>query len=219
MIAAELINKELPTLSLKDTVSKAMELMDEFKVRHLPVVEGDVYLGLVSEKFLFELDENDLLKGHANALVRPFMFEDQHLFDALKLIDTFRISLVPVLAKDEKYIGSFTEFSLARSITGLTAVQQPGGIIVLEMPPSDYTLTQIAQIVESNDGRILACYLAPQKDSTKIEVTLKINREDLSAILSAFTRYNYKVKAAFHQSENDEDMRKRFELFMNYMNM
>jgi acetoin utilization protein AcuB len=219
MTAAELINKNLPVLSPGDLVSSAIALMDEFKISHLPLVENDVYLGLFSELFLLELDEADTLSKHSEALVRPFVYVDQHLFDALKLMDTFKISLIPVLGKDDKFAGSFTESSLAESITNLTAVQQPGGIIVLEMNPADYTLGQIAQIVESNDARILACYLAPQKDSNKIEVTLKVNREDLSAILPAFIRYNYTVKATFHHSDNDEDMRRRFELFMNYINM
>lgn len=220
MIASALINKALPVLTLKDKPSKGLKLMDEFKVAHLPVVENGDYLGLVSEKYLEELNEqHDGLKSHVHSFVRPFIFEDQHLFDALKLIDTFRISLIPVLGKDEKYVGSFTEYSLADSITGLTAVQQPGGIIILEMNPADYTLTQIAKIVEENDARILACYLTPQQGSERIEVTLKINREDLSSILQTFSRYKYSVKASFHQSEYDEDMRRRFELFMNYVNM
>jgi len=219
MIAAALINKDLPVLSLNEKVSKAIKRMGENKVAHLALTDNDAYLGLLSENFLLKLNKDDLLGKHLDSLVKPFMYEDQHLFDALKLIAAFRISLIPVLTKDEKYLGSFTVFSLADSLTGLTAVQQPGGIVVLEMNPADYTLTQIAQIVESNDARILACYLAPQKDSAKIEVTLKINREDLSAILSAFTRYNYNVRATFHQSDNDEDMRRRFELFMNYINM
>lgn len=220
MVAAQLINKELPVLSPKDKLSRAIELMDEFKVTHLPVAENGEYLGIVSEKALLDLsDSKGTLKDLVHTLVRPFMYEDQHLFDALKLIDTFKISLVPVLGKDEKYLGAFTEYSLADSITGLTAVQQPGGIIILEMMPADYTLTQIAKIVEENDARILACYLTPQQGSDKIEVTLKINREDLSAILHAFHRFNYHVKVSFHQSEYDEDMRRRFELFMNYVNM
>lgn len=220
MIAVELINKGLPALAPKDKIKKALDLMDEFKVAHLAIVDKDDYLGLISEKALLDLEnQNDTIKNQVHSLVRPFMFEDQHLFDALKLIDTFKITLVPVLGKDEKYLGSFSEYSLADAITNLTAVQQPGGIIVLEMEPQDYTLTQIARIVEENDSRILACYLTPQENSSKIDVTLKINREDLSAILQALGRFNYSIKASFHQSEYDEDMRRRFELFMNYVNM
>ncbi len=219
MIAAELLNVGLPVLSKNDTVSKALKLMKEFKVAHLPVVTLDEYLGLVSEHALLTLNLKDTLGKQAGTLVRPFLFEDQHLFDALKLIDTFKISLVPVLSKNEKFLGSFTEFSLADALTALTAVQQSGGIIILEMPSANYTLTQIAQIVEENDARILACYLISQQETNTVEVTLKINREDLSSIIQTFTRYNYSIKATFHQSENDEDMRRRFELFMNYINM
>ena len=83
----------------------------------------------------------------------------------------------------------------------------------------DYSLTQIAQIIEGNDGKVLSCYLRPLTDSTKIEVTLKLNKEDLSAILQTFYRYNYTVKASYHQSEFSDDMKNRFDSFMNYINI
>jgi predicted transcriptional regulator len=80
-------------------------------------------------------------------------------------------------------------------------------------------MTQVAQIVEGNDAKILSSYVNSLADSTKIEVTLKLNKSDLSAILQTFYRYNYNVKASFHQSEFSDDMKNRFDSFMNYINI
>ena len=220
MIAAELINRNLPVIHSKDKCSKVLDLMDEFKVNHLPVVDGNTYLGLISETFIQSLDDDtDKVEEHLESLVKPFVFEDQHLFDALKLIDAFKLNIVVVLDKNEKYLGAFETSSIVHAITNLNAVNQSGGILVLEMNPRDYSMTQLSQIIEGNDARILASYVTPQEGSSNIEVTLKINREDLSSIIQTLHRFNYIVKSMFHQSEYDEDMRRRFEVFMNYINM
>lgn len=221
MVASELINKGLPVVHSKDSLETAIDLMDEYQVSHFPIVDNDEYIGLLSRSYLFDLDidEEAKLSPYINNLPRPFIYEDQHLFDVLKLVDSFKISLIPVLNKQDKFIGWFSTNSIVQLITSLSAVQQSGGIIILEMQPADYTLTQIAQIVEGNDAKILACYTTPTENGNSIAVTLKINREDLSAIIQTFHRYNYTIKATFHQSEFDDDMRRRFDLFMNYINM
>ena len=219
MIAAELINYSLPQLLPTDTVGKALELMDEFKLTFLPVVENDKYLGIIAESRLFELDEEAELLKYIVDLPVPSIKEDQHLLDAFMLMDAFKINMLPVLNIEGKYLGYFTDTSLANAIAKLTAVQQPGGILILEMFPSDYTLTQIAQIVEGNNASILASYITPQVGSNKIEVTLKINKEDLAAIIQTFNRFNYTVRSVFHVSQNDDDIKRRYDQLMNYINM
>ena len=92
-------------------------------------------------------------------------------------------------------------------------------IIILEVNNVDYSLSQISQIVEGNDAKILSAYVANVPNSTKVEVTLKTNKEDLTRILQTFIRYNYIVKATFHQSSFEEDMRSRYDEFINYINM
>ena len=82
------------------------------------------------------------------------------------------------------------------------------------MPNRDYSLTEIARIVEGNDGKIISSYVHTHEDSTKIEVTLKINLHDLSAIISAFERHRYTIKASYHQSRDTDDIRERFDNLM-----
>jgi hypothetical protein len=80
-------------------------------------------------------------------------------------------------------------------------------------------LSEIARIVESNDAKILSSYISSHIDSTKLEVTIKINRTDLSAIIQTFNRYNYTIKASFHQSEYVDDLKDRFDSFMSFLNI
>jgi hypothetical protein len=81
----------------------------------------------------------------------------------------------------------------------------------------DYSMAQIGQIVESNNAKILSSYIMSSVDSTKVEVTLKINQIELSSIIRTFERYDYVVKAAFQKSEVDDDMQQRFDALMNFM--
>jgi hypothetical protein len=101
----------------------------------------------------------------------------------------------------------------------MAAINQPGSIIVLEMSQNDYSLSEIAQIIESNDAKILSMYITASIDSTLMDVILKINKQDLGAIIQTFNRYNYSVKASYGEEEDPEDLKDRFDSLMNYLNV
>ena len=104
-------------------------------------------------------------------------------------------------------------------MSNMISVQNPGGVIVLELNQNDYSVTQIGSIVEGNDAKILSLHISSTAESTKLEVTIKVNREDLSAIIQTFNRYNYSVKAAFQDSSFDKGMNDRLDEFMHFLNI
>lgn len=220
MLAKDLITDEIPPLKTSDTGLMVINWMDEFKVSHLPIVNNHEYLGLISDTDILDLNITDEELGkHKLSLMRPFVTENQHVYEVIKLISNLKLTVLPVLDGNQNYVGLIPVTALLQQFAILAATREPGGIIMLEMNVLDYSLSQIAQIVESNDGKILSCYLNSIADSTRIEVTLKINKEDISGILQTFYRYNYTVKASFHQSEFSDDMKNRFDSFMNYINI
>ncbi|MCE9538869.1 MAG: CBS domain-containing protein [Bacteroidetes bacterium] len=220
MLAKDLITDEIPPLKTSDTGLMVINWMDEFKVTHLPIVNNGEYLGLISDTDILDLNITDEEIGkHKLSLIRPFVSENQHVYEVIKMISNMKLTVLPVLDENENYLGLIPLSSLLQQFSLLAATREPGGIIVLEMNILDYSLSQIAQIVEGNDGKILSCYLNSLPDSTRIEVTLKVNKTDISAILQTFNRYNYTVKASFHQSEFSDDMKNRFDSFMNYINI
>lgn len=220
MLAKDLITDEVPPLKTSDTGLMVINWMDEFKVSHLPIVNNHEYLGLISDTDILDLNiTDDEIGKHKLSLIRPFVKENQHVYEVIKMISNMKLTVLPVLDENENYLGLIPLTSLLQQFSILAATREPGGIIVLEMNELDYSLSQIAQIVEGNDGKILSCYLNSLPESTRIEVTVKVNKTDISGILQTFNRYNYTVKASFHQSEFSDDMKNRFDSFMNYINI
>ena len=107
-----------------------------------------------------------------------------------------------------------------QTFANLSALKQPGGILELELNVNDYTLTEISQIIEGNDARILSLYVSSPEESTKLNITLKVSATDISSIIQTFNRYNYTVKASYMESGEMEDlMHNRFEAFMKYLSI
>ena len=220
MLIADLITHDIPALKPADTIEQALDWMEEFKVEHLPVLSHKTLSGIVSESDLQALHDNQGKIGdHQFRYLRPVIHPQQHAFDALKLMSGMHLTLIPVLDDNDNYMGSITQKSVLDRIAGFTSVMEQGGIIELELNKNDYSLTQIASIVEGNDAKILSCYVTSAPDSNKIEVTLKVNREDLSRILQTFNRYNYTVKASYHQAGYEDDLKTRFDEFMRFLNI
>lgn len=221
MLTADLITDEVPPLKSTDTIDLALHWMEEFKVHHLAVVKGTELLGLVSESDLLDSNSNpESVIGESKVhLIKPIIHAHQHAYDALKLMSGMNLSLLPILDEKEQFAGSVTQKSVLEKMSGISAVMEPGGIIELEINKNDYSLTQIASIIEGNDAKILSCYVTSLPDTTKIEVTLKLNIDDLSRILQTFYRYNYTVKASYHQEQFDDDLKHRFNEFMRFINI
>lgn len=220
MLASELITDEIPPLKTSDTGLKALQWMEEFKVTHLPIVENKEFLGLVSDTDILDLNTPELpLSSHKLSLIRPYVFEHNHIYEVIKLVNNFTLTVIPVLDAQNNYQGCISLASLVQSFAKMASLQDPGGIIILSLNINDYSLSEIAGIVEGNDAKILSLYITSSNDSTEMEVTLKINRVDLTGVLQTFYRYDYNVKASFHQSEFSDDFKQRFDSFMNYLNM
>jgi CBS domain-containing protein len=218
MNAIDLITYDIPPLVHSDSGEKAMNWMDEFKVSHLPVLKNGNYVGLVSETdILDKLDFSKNLDELFQHLPRPYVYAEAHLFEILSKISEFKISVMPILDKDEKYIGCTNIFELMTTIANTASIKEKGGILVLEINQSDYSMSQIAQIVESNNAKILSSTILSDPSSTNMDVTLKINQEDLTHIIRTFERYDYTVKAEYQNGMGSDDLKWRYDALMNYL--
>lgn len=218
MRAKELITEEIPPLTHTDSGEKALRWMDEFKVSHLPVLKNGNFVGVISESdVLDKLDIVESLDKLFDHLPRPYVFENAHIYEVLSKISEHRISILPILDENEKYLGCTSVYHLLTVIANTGSIKETGGIIVLEVNSIDYSMAQIAQIVESNNAKILSSYIMSSVDSTKLEVTLKINQVELSRIIRTFERYDYIIKESYQKSEGDEDIQNRYDALMNFL--
>lgn len=219
MRAADLISDEIPTLEGSDNALFAMQLLDEFKMKQLPVVEGNEFLGLISDSAVMEIEDPEApLKDFCRNLQMIYVQKDQHVYDLIRIAAEFQLSAIPILNNENKYMGVVSIYCMVRELSHMASVQQPGGVLVLELNQTDYSLVEISQIVEGNDAKILSANITSVSDSQKIELTLKLNLTNIDAIIQTFNRYDYIISASFHESDFDDMIKERYEELMRYIN-
>ncbi|MHA4896631.1 CBS domain-containing protein [Pedobacter sp. PWIIR3] len=220
MFASELISNSIPPLKTSDSVQKSLERMTEFKLYHLPIVNETQFLGLLAEEDLIEVrDTQQAIGAISLPLHNPFVYEDAHVYDIIRLFNQLNLSVVPVLDYKKNYLGLVSINNILEYTSEIYAVKEQGGIIVLEIGNRNNSLAHMAQIVEADNAQILSSYVQSFPDSTKLEVTLKINKTELSSIIASFERYNYQVKAVFNTTLSDDGTEDRYNSFMNYLNV
>jgi len=220
MYASALISNSIPPLRGTDTVQLALERLSDFKLFHLPLVKGNHYLGSVTEDDLIEVRDVTQTLAHSSLnLIHAFVYTDTHIYEVIRLFNQLNLSIVPVLDHNKHYLGIISIHSLIAYTSEIFAVKEPGGIIVLEISNRNNSLSHMAQIVEADNAQILSSYVQSFPDSTKLEVTLKINKTELSGIISSFERYDYEVKAVFNSTATNQGTEDRYNSFMNYLNV
>ena len=220
MTASQLIIESLPPIKLNEKCSKAVSWMSEFKISHLPVVNDNTFEGIISEESLLDFNyKNETIAESNIQLMHVFTYEYQHIFEAMKQMSDNHLTILPILDRNDNYIGSTTLSHLMTLTTNTTSVKEPGGVIVLSVNSKDYSLTQIAQIVESNNARILSSFITSSPETTEMEVTIKINKKDLGPILQTFNRYDYTVIESYQKEQNHDEMKDRFDYLMKRLDL
>jgi len=219
MTAQQLISDSIIPLRTSETGGTALGIMNDFYVRHLPIVNDKQLLGLISEEDILEHDAHEPVGSYQLSLIRPYVKYNDHLYEILRLIAEYHLTLIPVVDEEENYIGLVTMEDVLQYFTRTASFSEPGSIVVLEMSRHDYQLSQIAQIVESENAAVLSAFITTNLDSIRIDVTLKINRQNIQNILATFERYEYEVKASFNEIEYLDSLRDRYDSLMAYLNV
>lgn len=221
MLAKDLISEVVPSLRTSDTGQTALNWMEIFRISHLPIVNNQDFLGLISDVDIYDMNQPDEAIGnHTLTLFKPYVTTEQHLFEVIGLASRLKLTVIPVLDTKNHYKGVITTSDLVRYIAGISSFDQPGGIIVLELTERDYSLSQIAQIIESNNVKVMSMYITSPPDSTRMEVTIKVNTVELASVIRTFERYSYDVKTWITTTDSmDQFYSERFDLLMKYLNM
>lgn len=221
MIAEELINQMIPALKPTDTADKAIIWMEELKTNQLPVIEERLFKGLISESVILESNDLDKKIGDFKLISEHcYVTEDQHLFDIIRLANECDSELVAIVNREGIFKGVSRHEDTMKAFSNTLAVQGQGGILVLEMRFIDYSMSEISRLIESDDAKILGSYLSQDpKDPNCVILTLKLNKEDLTTVIATFERFNYKIIAKFHDSNNIETEKERLDNLLNFLNI
>ena len=221
MLAKDLISEIIPALKTSDTGQTALNWMEIFRISHLPIVNNQEFLGLISDTDIFDMNPpEEPIGNHSLTLFKPYVNTEQHLFEVIGLASRLKLTIVPVLDENNHFKGVITTNDLIKHIAGISSMDQHGAIIVLEMLERDYSLSQIAQIIESNNIKVLSMYITSPPESTRLEVTIKVNSTDLSSVIRTFERYNYDVKTWVTADDSlDRFYSERLDMLIKYLNI
>lgn len=222
MFARQFITDSIPPVRPKDEIKTVLDWMSEFKITHLPVVDGDQLLGIVSENELLETTSAQVTIGELNLGLneKVYVYEDNHVFDVMRLMLENRTDIAPVLsARDNSYLGLINRESLLNAASTLLNAHEPGGVIVLEVPHNSYSLSEIGRICENNEAKVLSLTVSPGPQPHLLNVTLKLNLRDVSRVLATFERFDYTIAHVIFDSDQLDDYRERYENLIRYLNL
>jgi len=219
MLAKDFILEEFPVLNSFDTAAYALSVMDDMKVKHLPVVVNEVYRCLLEEKDWLEMAEPAAVVGEA-VLFAPSVTGSEHLHEIVARMAGYRLSLLPVVDREGKYRGVITRDKLFDALAEGCNAETPGSVVCLELLPQDFALSDIARIVEANNAHVLNLLSNTDEQTGRLIVTLKTDLENSSPLIRSFERFNYTVLYHFIKTEVvDEGLQRRMDELIYYMTM
>lgn len=220
MLNKELISSSLPVLSPTDTLQHALQMLSEYHLFQLPVVNGDKYVGLLSEDDILNADDDSMqVQQLENRFSKLAVHANTHFVEAIQMSNDYGLGVVPVVDKELEWIGAIPATELLRQLGKITGADEPGGLIVLEMNRTDFSFSEISKLVETNDAQITQLNTYRDAQQQLLHVTIKVNKFEISDIVATFQRYEYTVKYYFGEELYENELRSNYDHLMNYLNM
>lgn len=215
MLIREYISKDYSAFDLSDSIEEASEIAKEFGYSHVFVKKRGVYIGALSQPFLEESPEGSLesLEMH---LEKFAVYDDANLLDSIKLFYTFNSNIVPVIDKEDKYLGYLSSEDVFCEFSKYPLFSETGAVMIIQTNNSHYSFTEIASIVESNHAKIYGCYVSSINEEA-IQITLKISNDSLSSIDETFERYGYNVVFKYYNDTKEDLIKDRFGFFQKFL--
>ncbi len=219
MRAKELINYLIPPLKPEDSIDQALHWMEEFRLSELPVADNEEFLGVVSEEMLMALPAGEAQISDLQLVGQETIIGDtRHFYEVLRVAYSTNRKIVAVVDEYDRYLGAISVEDVVEAFAKTSTIQHPGAILVIETNNRDYYLSEISRLVESVDLKILSSYIVSREDDpTKIELTIKINKEDTSHVISILDANGYKVVESFSQSQGSMLEKDRLDQLLNFL--
>lgn len=220
MLCRQLLSQTLPFLRPTDTVFQALNVMADHQVLHLPIVEGVQYVGLLSESALQSIeDDQTLLQDWPGRWQSISVKADDHLLMAVQLAAEQQLTVVPVVTPEGEFFGTLLPMDLLRALASFMRLEEPGGVLMLEMEPRQYAFSEMSRLVETHDAQITQLNTRILPENGQLSVTIRLNKPEISDIVATFQRYEYNVVCFFGEELYTNQLRSNYDNLMTYLNV
>ena len=220
MTSGELINHIIPFLKEEDSLQKAMLWMEELRITQIPVAFKGKFTGILTEDIIYDFPIDERVEKVRLTGKDCVVSEYTHFWDLLKVAYNLDAEIIAVIDEDEQYLGAVFLKDVWNIISQATAIQSPGGVIILSLKNIDYSLSEISRLIESNNAKILSSFVLDDKsDNEKMNLVLKINQSDLNTVVATLQRFHFNVISRFDKPESITNEKERIDLLMKFINI
>jgi acetoin utilization protein AcuB len=219
VLAESLISHDVVPVKTSDTGHEVLNMMAHYHLSHLPIVNDTQLLGLISEDDILENDMDEAIGSYGLSIAKAYCFEDEHLFEIMRRMHEYKLTIMPVINRHEEYQGCIALQDFLHFFADSYSIREPGSILVVETTRLNYSLAELARIAESEGAIILGAFVSSDYENNLLYVTLKFNKTDMARIIASFERFNYTVVGNFSKDSHDEGLRLRYEQLMSYLNV
>jgi Mg/Co/Ni transporter MgtE len=214
----DFINNQYKPIQVSASIADVADLFLDEEYTHFPILEDDVFLGSISKEDTDLFSVTDAINEHKYNLARFFVRNDMNWFDVLEKFSKNHTNILPVLDDKNNYLGYYELDDILHFFNETTFVKEDGNTIIVEKETADFTFSQICQIVESNDAKLLGVFISNNL-GTKTEITLKISQSNFNEIIQTFRRYNYTILSEHHEDAYLADLKYRSDYLNKYINI
>lgn len=219
MLVKDLSLENLPQIKLSDKVGYVLELMYQYQVQEFPVVDEGKYVGIINEEVLLSNDDTIAISETDIKMNGNAVRETDHFLKAVMIAASTDKLFIPVVDAENKYLGVVTTEKLLKAIAAFMQLVDPGAIIVLEQDLVQYSFSEICRLVESNDAQITQMNTSGDQENGKLTITIKVNKQEVSDLVSTFQRHDYVVKYYFGEELYANELKRNYENLIHYLNM
>jgi predicted transcriptional regulator len=194
------INNDLKAIDIKESISDVQDFLSDLTFTHFPVVEEEIYIGSIESEDIITFDSSKNLSDYRYSLDGFFVRNNMIWLEVLEVFAKNNTNLVPVLDETNKYIGYYEISDILRFFHETPFLRESGEIIIVKKKILDFSISQLTQIIESNDGKILGLFVS-ESDSEYNQVTIKLSTGVVNEIIQSLRRYEYEIISE-HQEDN-----------------
>ncbi|MFY7651814.1 MAG: CBS domain-containing protein [Chitinophagaceae bacterium] len=219
MTVGQLIQKSFPTVTLNDKVYFALQLMDDYDLQHLPIVNDKLFVGLIGKNELLDFPEGNVIATASECFLGFSALEGHFFLEALQKLSENELSILPVIDSQNNYLGAVSTQQLLQSLNKHLGNNDRGAIIVLEIEPRHYSFGEISRLVETNNAFITQLNTYLDTNTGLMIVTLKVNKIEVSDLIATFQRYEYNVKNYWGEEQYVNELKLNYDHLMAYLNI
>lgn len=218
MKTQQLIINDIKPFDTSVEVKEVQSIFNQLTYTHVPVGKGDEYLGCMAETDMYCLEGTKPLSDFLYILESFYVRETTNWLDILEAFAINNCNIMPVLNNENKYLGYYELSDIMNLFNDTPFLNEAGGIIVVEKGIHDYSFSEICQIIESNDARVLGVFVS-KIENDLLQATIKIGHTGMNAIVQTFRRYNYNVVSNHEEDKFLDDLKERSNYLDKYLNM